>query len=167
MKYEKARQQIRSGDLLAFYPNSLGGKIVSSWTNSRISHVGMSIWIGPRLFCIEALPGVGVTLSLLSKRLPCEWTPLFIEPEDWKQAEDFALCSLGAEYSWLDAIKAGLGLKPSKWNGKQCAEFVLDVYKKTPLPQFCHIDTLSPIPENVQHEFVRCIDNTGIYYLEK
>ena len=128
--YAARRAQIRSGDLLAWRGRSPGAWIVRHWTGSEISHTGVAMWIAGRLFAIEARPGLGVTMRLLSAALPCEWAGLRIDSADWKRAEEFALRALGRNYSWLDAILAGLGLPPRQWNGYQCAEFVRDVLRR-------------------------------------
>ena len=135
-RYADIRGDIRSGDLLAFSGHSLGGWIVRHFTGARISHVGVAVWVGPRLFCIEAMPGIGVTMRLLSTALPCEWSPLDLPAERWAPAEEFALCTLGRGYSWLDAILAGLGLPPRQWDRYQCAEFVSECYRRAGLPPF-------------------------------
>ncbi len=125
--YADTRQKIRSGDLLAWSGRSWGGRIVRHWTGERISHVGMALWVGPRLFAIEARPGIGVTMRLLSTALPLEWSPLELPDQQWRQAEDHALQALGRGYSWLDAILAGLGLPPRQWDKYQCAELVAEL----------------------------------------
>ena len=71
-RYADIRSDIRSGDLLAWSGRSLGGWIVRHFTGARISHAGLALWVGPRLFCIEAQPGIGVIMWLLSTALPCE-----------------------------------------------------------------------------------------------
>jgi hypothetical protein len=132
-RYAEIRGRIRSGDLLAWEGRSIGARLVRWWTGARISHTGVALWIGPRLFSVEARPGLGVTMRLLSSALPVEWSALEIERERWSQAEDYALRQLGRNYSWLDALRAGLGLPPKRWNGYQCAEFVRAVLRRAGL----------------------------------
>ena len=147
--YANIRDRISSGDLLAWSGRSLGGWIVRHWTGARISHVGLALWIGPRLFCIEARPGIGVTMRLLSTALPCEWSPLELPEERWARAEEFALRTLGRDYSWLDAILAGLGLPPRQWSKYQCAEFVAECYRHAGWPGLKQpLD--APIPDDIQ-----------------
>ncbi len=147
--YAEVRDQISSGDLIAWSGRSLGGWIVRRWTGARISHVGLALWIGPRLFCIEARPGIGVTMRLLSTALPCEWSPLELPEERWVRAEEFALRTLGRGYSWLDAILAGLGLPPRQWDKYQCAEFVSDVLRRAGWPGLQRLLD-APIPDDIQ-----------------
>jgi len=125
--YADIRARIRSGDLLAWSGRSVGAAIVRRWTGERISHVGLAMWIGPRLFSIEAVPGIGVTMRLLSTALPVEWSPLALKQDQWAEAEERALLALGKGYSWLDAILAGLGLPTRQWDKYQCAELVADL----------------------------------------
>ncbi len=150
-RYADIRAEIRSGDLLAWSGRSLGGWIVRRWTGARISHVGLALWVGPRLFCIEARPGIGVTMRLLSTALPCEWSPLQIDAARWAPAEEFALQALGRGYSWVDAILAGLGLPPRQWDRYQCAEFVAECYRRAGLPPFRRrAGGLRLIPDEIQ-----------------
>ena len=135
-RYADIRGDIRSGDLLAWSGRSLGGWMVRHFTGARISHVGLALWVGPRLFAIEARPGIGVTMRLLSTALPCEWSPLKLDAARWTPAEEFALQTLGRGYSWLDAILAGLGLPPRQWDRYQCAEFVAECYRRAGLAPF-------------------------------
>ncbi len=133
-RYADMRGRIRSGDLLAWSGRSPGAWIVRHWTGERVSHVGLALWVGPRLFAIEARPGIGVTMRLLSTALPCEWSPLALDAARWQPAEEFALNTLGRGYSWLDAILAGLGLPPRQWDKYQCAEFVSDALRRAGWP---------------------------------
>ena len=132
--YADIRADIRSGDLLAWSGRSLGAAIVRHWTGERISHVGLAMWVGPRLFCVEAVPGIGVTMRLLSSALPVEWSPLELPGEHWQAAEEHALRALGSGYSWLDAILAGLGLPTRQWHKYQCAELVAEVLARAGWP---------------------------------
>ncbi len=120
--YAEVRDQISSGDLIAWSGNSFGASIIRHWTGSEFSHIGMAWRVAGRVFTLEALPGVGVTMRLMSNALDCWWLPL--KPPRWADAEEYALSLLGRSYSWLDAIRAGLGLEPRQWNGEQCAEYV-------------------------------------------
>jgi len=147
--YADIREHIRSGDLLAWSGRSIGARIIRHWTGSRISHVGLAMWVGPRLFSVEALPGIGVTMRLLSTALPLQWSPLELSPERWQSAEEFALRTLGRGYSWLDAILAGLGLPPRQWDKYQCAEFVLDVLARAGWPPAGRLKD-RPIPGDIQ-----------------
>ncbi len=148
--YAARRAQIRSGDLLAWRGRSPGAWIVRHWTGARISHVGLALWVGPRLFAIEARPGLGVTMRLLSTALPCEWSPLDLPVERWAAAEEFALKTLGRGYSWLDAILAGLGLPPRRWDKYQCAEFVAGCYRRAGVLPFRRKALQRLIPDEIQ-----------------
>jgi len=132
--YADIRADIRSGDLLAWSGRSVGAAIIRRWTGERISHVGLAMWIGPRLFSIEAVPGIGITMRLLSTALPVEWSPLSLAHDQWAQAEEHALLALGRDYSWLDAILAGLGLPTRQWDKYQCAELVADLLTRAGWP---------------------------------
>ena len=64
MKYEKARKQIKSGDIVFFQSDGgLIGKVISFFTKSVYSHVGIAFWMvmpetgDRRLLVLEAWPG--------------------------------------------------------------------------------------------------------------
>lgn len=131
MKYEDARGQIKTGDLLAW---SHGGwadwhdiqvMLVRAFTRSEYSHVGMALVGAGRIFILEAV-GAGVRLWPLARELPFYW--IRRPRELGAEAVDFAFDRLGDGYSKLQAIRAFLGsLRLGEDDRWQCAEYVLRV----------------------------------------
>lgn len=120
--YEEYRPKIKSGDIVAF--NNEG--IVTFFTTSNYSHVGVVWKVGKRLFVIEAVePKVRIMpLSTLAKD-GCYIIHTKIAPS---QAEiEFLLSKVGvADYSKLDCIKAYFKkLDIGKDNSFQCAELTI------------------------------------------
>lgn len=118
--YQQHRQQIKSGDLLAWSTSSAIGRLIRMWTGQTYSHVGIAWVVGERVFVIEAMDGIGVRIMPLSDRLPFYHISTII---GWtNERETLALSKVGERYSYLDAIRAGLGIKTTA-KGWQCAEF--------------------------------------------
>ena len=71
MEYSLVRDDIQNGDVLAFgyVRNSFFSQLISLWTRSRISHVGIAIRFYGRLCVIEALEGRGVRVFPVSNLL--------------------------------------------------------------------------------------------------
>lgn len=109
--YPMARAVIRSGDLLAWRGSGLVGRMIRHWTGESWSHVGIAWVIGGRVLVLEAREGRGVVASPLSRRLGCYSLPTGAAWDEPMQAR--ALERLGEPYSYLDALRAGLGLRPS------------------------------------------------------
>jgi len=128
--YPQARAGIRSGDLLAWRGTGLIGRLVRHWTGESWSHVGIAWVIGGRVLVLEAREGRGVVASPLSRRLNCYHLPTGVAWDEAMQSR--ALDSLGGRYNLIDAIRAGVGLRPDG-AGWQCAEYaayVLGLYDK-------------------------------------
>lgn len=146
MKYDDARAQIKTGDLLAW---SHGGfadwhdfqvLLVRAFTRSEYSHVGLALVGAGRIFILEAV-GAGVRLWPLSRELPFYWiartAPSPTDPalpplprELGPEAVDFAFDRLGDRYSKLQAIRAFFGsLRLGEDDIWQCAEYVLSILK--------------------------------------
>lgn len=129
MRYEDARPNLRSGDLVAFsrgdWKSWAGIKttIIRLATRSTYSHVG-TVWLsGGRAFLIEAvIPEVRV--YPLSKLGDFYWLPL---DAPWSlPTEEFALSTVGAKYSQWAAVKAffkDLG----KGNLQECAAVAIAI----------------------------------------
>lgn len=131
MKYEDAREQIKTGDLLAWSHGGWGSwhdiqvMLVRAFTRSEYSHVGLALVGAGRVFILEAV-GAGVRLWPLSRELPFYWIRRQRAPG--AEAIDFAFDRLGDGYSKLQAIRAFLGsLRLGEDDRWQCAEYVLRV----------------------------------------
>lgn len=131
MKYEDARGEIKTGDLLAWSHGGLADwhdiqvMLVRAFTRSEYSHVGLALVGAGRVFILEAV-GAGVRLWPLSRELPFYW---IARPQPiGAEAVDFAFDRLGDGYSKLQAIRAFLGsLRLGEDDRWQCAEYVLRV----------------------------------------
>lgn len=76
MKYKDIRSQVRTGDTFFTAEGALFSRIIRFFTKSDISHVGMFVWLGKRLFCVESIEGTGVRLiqaSVLLRDKECWW----------------------------------------------------------------------------------------------
>lgn len=127
MKYDIARDLIKSGDVLAWTHRGWGSwydlklQLVRMWTRSEFCHVGVAWVVGDRVFVLEAVSS-GVRIMPLSNLLPCFW----IKRGEWNGVFlQRALKEIGKPYSTWQAILGGFGLlkgaDDDKW---QCAEYV-------------------------------------------
>ncbi len=131
MKYDEARSQIKTGDLLAWSSGSwrswhdIQVNLVRVFTRSEFSHVGIALVGAGRVFVLEAV-GSGVRLFPLSRALPFWW--IRRRAELGAEAVDFAFDRLGDGYSRLQAIRAFFGTLTSGEDDRwQCAEYVLGI----------------------------------------
>lgn len=131
--YPQVRPSIRSGDLLAWRGTGPVGRLIRHWTGESWSHVGIAWVVGGRVLVLEAREGRGVVASPLSRRLGCHHIPTGAEWDDAMQSR--ALERLGEHYSYMDAIRAGFGLRLAG-SGWQCAEYAAYVLGLEGLPAF-------------------------------
>ena len=125
MLYDAARAEIRSGDLLAWRGTSFLGRLVRAVTGGSWSHVGIAWWYRGRLLVLEAKEGRGVSIRNASHALPFDHVSTGLS---WTAAaEDRTFAELGMPYSWLDALRAGLGLRTNPADGFICSEFAAHV----------------------------------------
>jgi len=125
--YTALRQDIRSGDLIAFRGNGPVSRLIRHVTGGRHTHVGVAFWWHDGLFLFEAREGVGVQIRPCSNLLPFDWIETGLE---WtEQAEQFAFAQRGKPYSYLDAIRAGLGFKLGG-GGYICSEYAAEIQWK-------------------------------------
>lgn len=108
-KYSEYREQIKSGDLLAWSHRGWRSwhdfkiQMVRFFTQSEYSHVGSAWVVGGRVFVIEAVEP-RARLYPLSKLGDFYHTPL---EAPWSaQTEEAALQDIGTEYLQLQAILA-------------------------------------------------------------
>lgn len=120
MKYTEARTIISSGDLLAWSGNSLFSKAIKWFTGSPYSHVGIAWKANDRLFVIESMDFIGVRIFPCSRLLPFYWAKT---NACWQLMKEEAFRLIGAKYSVIGCVKAGLGIKTRDDNYYQCAEF--------------------------------------------
>ena len=103
--YEQHRNQIQSGDLLAWSGRSAVGRLVRVTTASSWSHVAIALRMENRGWVIEAREFVGVQIVPLSSYLNCAWIPI---DSTWGEKQhDFAISKIGKSgYSYVKAVKA-------------------------------------------------------------
>jgi len=151
-KYDDFRDQIKSGDVLAWTHkgwktwHDIKIQLVRFFTQSEYSHVGIAWVVAGRVFVIESVIPY-IRIVPLSTNLPVYWIPV---EKDWnKEAEEYAMKLVGVgNYSQLEAIAAGLGLDTPESNGNwQCAKFVKAVLKRAGL-EFTGPDTPSDVVED-------------------
>lgn len=129
--YRSIRPAVRSGDVLAFEAKTFVGRLISTWTGSRYSHVGIAMWLAatgaePRLFLLESRGSTGVTMRLLSGIGPCWYLPTNIQ---WTvEVNQFIWPRLGnALYDWRSIVRR-LFFRQAKRDGAYyCSEFVGEV----------------------------------------
>jgi uncharacterized protein YycO len=134
MKYDNYRDEIRTGDLLAFRGGSwktwygIKVNLVRMFTRSEYSHVAIAWVVGGRVLMFESVTG-GVRIVPLSSDLPVYWIK---RPMSMKESTiDFLLSTLKEPYSSWQGILAVTGLlKVGKDRVWQCAELVITAYTK-------------------------------------
>jgi len=127
--YINARDQIRSGDLLAWSHRGWGSwydfevQMVRMSTRSEYSHVGLAWNAGGRIMVLEAVQP-RVRIFPLSMLLPCYWVS---RTWGWDDEDlERAMLRVGQEYSKIDAFKAYFNKLKSGANSRwQCAEFIV------------------------------------------
>jgi hypothetical protein len=127
MKYNDARNKIKSGDLFLYQGQTFMGKTVRVFTGSSYSHVGIALWVKDRLMVLEALPPK-VRLIPVSESKPEFWISVGITPTE--HAITTAVDTIGLPYSYPDAVRGWLGVKPLNDLSWQCVELAQDFYKK-------------------------------------
>ena len=125
LSYAEARPDLRSGDVVALRGRgSLIGWLVDAATRSSYDHIGLVWRVASRVFLLEATPWAGVGIRSLSSVGSFDWISAGV---DWTPSrEDRAIADLEMPYAYLDALRLGLGLRPSR-NGLVCSLFVADV----------------------------------------
>ena len=103
--YLQCRDQIRSGDLLAWSGRGFVGGLVRVATASSWSHVGIAYVLGGRVWVLEAREFAGVQIVPLSSYLDCAWLPTGAKWDS--RTDDYAINKIGkVGYSYPTAIKA-------------------------------------------------------------
>ncbi|APS59132.1 hypothetical protein [Piscirickettsia salmonis] len=134
---------LSSGDVVAYRGNSVISSIVRWWTESPYSHIGVIWKINDQLFFVEALIFKGVRIIPIDK-LPADYEVIKTLVTLLGEAEAFIFQHLADDYSLIDAIRAGLGLKQKDPTGWQCAEFAAQILKRCGL-RLPERENLTPI----------------------
>lgn len=128
MRYSEARPDIQSGDIVAWQGRHWAARLIQRVTRSQYSHVAVVWRVSGRLFILEAVPRKGVSMLPLSVCPEFDWIATGV---DWApEAQGFALAQLGKNYSYVDAILAGLNIKMMVKDWWICSEYVREVVKK-------------------------------------
>lgn len=130
MNYSEYKDQIKSGDLLAWSTKGVHGfmdvvtNVIRIVTQSEYEHVGIAWVISGRIFVIEAV-FPNVRIRPLSTHAPFYLVPMDVE---WSQEkEEFLLSKIGASYSIWKAITSVFIKLPvnQEW---QCAQLADEFY---------------------------------------
>ncbi len=137
--YTEAREDIQSGDVIFFEPKQkLGwGKLITWWTKSNYSHVGMAIRAIGRVWILEASETGRVKLVPLSGK--GDFT-LIQTCLDFSKIEDIACAKVDAKYDYLGALKAAFGRSRNN-DSYYCSELITDLLIKAGLPYLRHPQT--------------------------
>lgn len=134
--YHQVRQNIKSGDLLAWEGRSFYGRMIRLWSGSRYTHVGVA-WVHQgRVFILEAREGAGVTIRALSRAGDFVLIPTQLEWAD--DVEAFALSNMGLPYSWGDILSVVFSRKLAA-PGFICTEYAARVLEVAGL-DMSHVD---------------------------
>ena len=121
-----------NGALLAWKPTSLIGHIVTWFTKSKYSHVGLLWRFHGRYYVLEAIWNGGVRVRLLREDLPVYIIPTNIKWND--EVEECAVRKLGRMYHFLDALRVGLNMNPHIYDSEICSHYVAHILHKAGMP---------------------------------
>lgn len=125
MLYEEVRPLIKSGDVIAFSRRGPISRLIETVTDSDYSHVGIAWVISGRILLLEATFAHGVSARSLSEAGDFTWVRV---NSKWSKAkESAAIARLAKNYSVVDALRLGLGIRPSR-GGEVCSLYVADVH---------------------------------------
>jgi len=122
--YSTVRLSIKTGDLYYTTGKNLYDRVIHLVSDSDISHVGVFIWVGDRLFTIECVPR-GCIMMLASERL--RNASVIIQTTGLVPDMDIALDSVGKiEYDWVGVLLSPFyRLKRTK---EYCVEFIESIF---------------------------------------
>lgn len=161
MRYAEYRNNIRSGDILAWTHRGIKSlydlktAIVKTVTRSDYVHVGIAWTYHGRVFVLEATPPL-VRVVPLSNLLPCY--VLHMNRGFSPEAENKAFQHVGStKYSTVDAILSLIGINLTE--GMQCVEYTKEVLSANRI----HFDC-----RNIPSEFIIEAQKlaTGTVYVE-
>lgn len=124
MKYADVRDKIQTGDIVFYHDRNPFAWLIRWKTHSNWDHVGIVIEFGGRKWLCESAPFKGPHLMLLSDRIPHMVVHRNAGLSD--AAIDFAFAQFKQKYSYVDALRAGFGLR-SNASGFICSEFVGEI----------------------------------------
>jgi len=141
--YRARRGQIKTLDVLAFQGRGLVSRGISAVTGGNVTHVGMAVWIGPRLMLMESREGRGGRLVWLSRELKGRRV-LWFRPRApiphvlTSRALDWSMRAMGSGYSWRGVFRFVwrlLGLRLAApdslaYGNRFCSELVAAAYRQ-------------------------------------
>lgn len=117
--YKDIRHLIQHGDTFATASPALFSRLIRLFTRSKVSHVGVFVGVGDRLYIVEAMEGSGVRMMLASERFKTEKLQLY---RGGKLDDDTMYKDLGKKYDMRGALLAKLF--DTKSDKKFCSEAV-------------------------------------------
>jgi hypothetical protein len=135
MIYSEVRNQIKSGDILAWTHKPLSSwydfklHLIRIFTKSEYTHVGIAVVLNKRVFVLEST-AQGIRLKLLSEDLPFYWMPT--KYKYWNdELETEAFKKIGGKYSnWEGVRSLWEKITPGDNEEWECAEFVHWIFNK-------------------------------------
>jgi hypothetical protein len=125
--YTDVQPLLKTGNLAFFHNPDPIAKLVQWKTKSLWDHIGIVVVFGGRRWLVESSPTKGgPRMVLLSEKIP----DMFLLREGGlsEAAIDFAFAQFNKDYSYFDAIRAGLGRRTNN-SGFICSEYVSDILK--------------------------------------
>ena len=126
LEYQQKRGEIKTGDVFFTAGKSLFSRCIRVFTQSQVSHTGLFLRLGNRLFIVESLEGSGCRM-LPASAMYKEITIIGkIETQfNKKEIKDRALDKIGSDYDLIGALFSLIWDTESK--KVFCSEFVSDV----------------------------------------
>ena len=150
MKYSEVRDNIKTGDLVFYHDSNPFAWLIRWKTTSYWDHCGIVIDFGGRKWLCESAPFKGPHLMLLSDRLP--HMVLHRHADLSSTAIDFAFAQFKLKYSYINAIRAGVGLR-SDAKGLVCSEYVGKILISDGVDQ---ISEWGMTPQSIFQRFLGC-----------
>lgn len=131
-EYSQLRHEVKTGDAFGTAGPSFFSKNIRFWTGSKISHVGLFVWIGTRLFIVESMEGKGVHILPASKYIKENKVTWMRVPHEYSQSQVFdrifsddgSLPMIGDDYDMKGAL-----LSPF-WDTESAKTFCSEYDKK-------------------------------------
>lgn len=132
IKYDDFLAIVQTGDVFATANKNWFSSLIRVFTQSKISHVGVFIWLEDRLFIAEALEPQGVILTLASQRFRPSKEKTFIgkayKELDEQKTKERAFEHLGKKYDLFGALTALIKKNShKKLFCSEYAKYVLDL----------------------------------------
>lgn len=120
---------VKNGDLLFWRGKGFFAWVIRLFTRSQYCHVGVAYYVAGILCVVEAKAKSGVRLvDITSENMPDAYISLPYYFRFGRDSELECLTYLGEPYGWVDALRAGLGLRDTS-KGVECAEFAASVMR--------------------------------------